>query len=59
MTVADSWIIYAILAVLVFLILLQIATQWNVKSAEAENLRASVLILGVIAAAMVVWYFIK
>ena len=59
MAVADSWAIYAILGVLVLLILWQVATQWKVESEEAKNLRASVLILGVIAAAMIAWYFMK
>ena len=59
MTLANSWIIYAILGVLVFLILMLVATQWKVKSEQAKDLRASSLImLGVIAAAMVAWYFI-
>jgi hypothetical protein len=60
MTVGDSWIIYATIGVLVFLILLRVATQWNVKSEQAKDLRASSLImLGVIAAAIIAWYFIK
>jgi hypothetical protein len=59
MTVADSWIIYAVFGVLVCLLLWRIATQWKIKSAEAENLRASLIIWGVIAAAIVAWYFIK
>jgi hypothetical protein len=54
MLVADSWIIYAILGVLVFLIVLRVATQWKVKSEQVKDVRASSLImLGVIAAAMV------
>src|SRR5215469_11469716 len=51
----DSWIIYAIFGVLVCLLLWRVATQWKVKSAEAENLRASLIILCVVALAMVVW----
>jgi hypothetical protein len=44
----DGWIIYAIFGVLVCLLLWRVATQWKVKSAEAENLRASLIILGVV-----------
>ena len=55
MTVADSWIIYAIFGVLVCLLLWRVATQWKVKSADAENLRTSLIILGVIALVMVAW----
>src|SRR5215471_3758387 len=51
----DGWIIYAAFGVLVCLLLWRVATQWKVKSAEAENLRASFIILGVVALAMVVW----
>jgi molybdate transport system substrate-binding protein len=49
----DGWIIYAIFGVLVCLLLWRVATQWKVKSAEAENLRASLIILGVIALVIV------
>jgi hypothetical protein len=56
--VADSWVIYA-LGVLVLLLLWRVATQWKVKSAEAENLRVSVIILGVIFAALITWYFLR
>jgi hypothetical protein len=53
MTVADSWIIYAILGVLVLLILWRVATQWKVKSEETKDLRATSLIVwGVIAVAL-------
>ena len=55
----DGWIIYAIFGVLVCLLLWRVATQWNVKSAEAENLRASLIILGVVALAFVVWQFVQ
>ena len=50
----DGWIIYAIFGVLVCLLLWRVATQWKVKSAEAENLRISVLILGFVAFVFVV-----
>src|SRR6516164_1057483 len=55
----DSWIIYAILGVLVCLLLWRLATQWKVKSAQAENLRASLIILGVVALAFVVSQFVQ
>jgi molybdate transport system substrate-binding protein len=55
MTVRDDWIIYAIIGVLVCLLLWRVATQWKVKSVEAENLRASLIILGVVALVLVVW----
>jgi hypothetical protein len=51
----DGWIIYAIFGVLVCLLLWRVATQWKVKSGEAGNLRASLIILGVVALAFVVW----
>src|SRR5215471_15752893 len=51
----DSWFIYAAFGVLVCLLLWRAATQWKVKSAEAENLRASLIILGVVALTTVVW----
>ena len=50
MTVADSWIIYAVFGVLVCLLLWRIATQRN-----AGNLRASLIILGIAALVMVGW----
>ena len=49
----DGWIIYAIFGVLVCLLLWRVATQW--KSAEAQNLRASLIVLGVVALAFVLW----
>jgi molybdate transport system substrate-binding protein len=55
----DGWIIYAIFGVLVCLLLWRVATQWKVKSAEAENLRASLIILGVVALAFVVWQYVQ
>jgi hypothetical protein len=51
----DGWIIYAAFGVLVCLLLWRAATQWNVNSAEARNLRTSLIILGVVALVMVVW----
>jgi molybdate transport system substrate-binding protein len=51
----ENWIIYAAIGVLVCLLLGRVATQWKVKSAEAENLRASLIILGVVALVLVVW----
>src|SRR5215472_11659657 len=59
MTVADSWIIYAVFGVLVCLLLWRVATQWKVNSAEAGNLRASLTILGVVALAFVVWQSVR
>jgi len=56
--VTDS-VTYATLAVLVCLLLWRVATQWKVKSAEAENLRASLIILGVVALAFVVWQYVQ
>jgi molybdate transport system substrate-binding protein len=50
----DGWVIYTILAVLVCLLLWRVATQWKVKSAEAQNLRISVVIFGVVALVLVV-----
>jgi len=55
--VRDGWIIYAIFGVLVCLLLWRVATQWKVRSAEAENLRASVIILGVVALTLAVWQY--
>ena len=55
----DGWIIYAAFGILVCLLLWRVATQWKVKSAEAENLRASLIILGVVALAFVVWQYVQ
>src|SRR5215469_13479559 len=57
--VRDSWIIYAIFGVLLCLLLWRVATQWKVKSAEAENLRASLIILGVVALTLAVWQGVR
>src|SRR5215472_4407097 len=57
--VRDSWIIYAVFGVLVCLLLWRVATQWKVRSAEAENLRASAIILDVVALALVVWQGVR
>src|SRR6516225_5173570 len=51
----DGWIIYAVFGVLTCLLLWRAATQRNVNSAEAGNRRASLIILGVVALAMVGW----
>jgi len=57
--VRDGWIIYAIFGVLVCLLVWRVATQWKVKSAEAENLRISVVIVGVVALVFVVWQYVE
>ena len=59
MAVRDGWIIYAIFGVLVCLLVWRVATQWKVKSAEAENLRISVVIVGVVALVFVVWQYVE
>ena len=55
----DGWIIYTIFGVLVCFLLWRVATQWKVKSAEAENLRVSVVIFGVVALVLVVWQGVR
>jgi tungstate transport system substrate-binding protein len=55
--VHDGWIIYAIFGVLVCLLLWRVATQW--KSAEAHNLRAPLIVLGVVGLAFVVWQCVR
>jgi hypothetical protein len=55
----DDWIVYGIVGALVGLLLWLAATQWKVRSAEAENLRASLIILGVVALVMVVWQCVR
>src|SRR5215813_12244340 len=47
----DGWIIYAAFGVLVCLLLWRVATQWN--------LRASLIILGIVALAMVAWQGVR
>jgi molybdate transport system substrate-binding protein len=59
MAVRDGWIIYAAIGVLVCLLLWRTATQWKVKSAEADNLRVSVVIFGVVALVFVVWQGVR
>ena len=59
MIVARDWIVYTLIGVLVLVILWQVVTQWKVETEEARNLRFLVLIFGVIAAALVVWFFMK
>ena len=54
----DSWVIYAIFGVLLLLLLWRVATQWRVKSAEVADRRASVMILGIVIAALVAWYLL-
>jgi hypothetical protein len=56
---ADRWVTYAISGVLLPLLLFRVATQWSVASQEAENLRAIVMILCVLAGATVVWLFMR
>jgi molybdate transport system substrate-binding protein len=55
---ADSWVIFA-LGALVLVLVWRVATQWKVKSAEAENLRVSVVIFGVVALVLVVWQGVR
>ena len=55
----DGWIIYAVFGVLVCLLLWKVATQWNANSAEAGNRRASLIILGVVALALVAWQGVR
>jgi len=52
-----TWVIYAIIGVLMVLLLWRVATQWKVKSQDAENLRITVLILVVRGGAMATWLF--
>ena len=55
----DGWIIYAVFGVLMCLLLWRVATQWKIKSEEAQNLRASLIVLGVVALAFVVWQSVR
>ena len=56
----ENWIIYAAIGVLVCLLLWRVATQWKVKSAEAENLRVvSVVTFGIAALVFVVWQYVR
>jgi ABC-type molybdate transport system substrate-binding protein len=55
----DGWIIYAAIGVLVCLLVWRVATQWKVRSAEAQNLRVSVISVGVVALALVVWQGVR
>jgi len=55
----ENWIIYAAIGVLVCLLLWRVATQWKVKSVEAENLRVSVVVFGVVALVFVVWQSVR
>jgi hypothetical protein len=56
---ASSWVIYAIIGVLIALLLWRVATQWKVKSQEAENLRLTVMIVGILAGATVAFLFVR
>ena len=55
----EDWIIYTAVGVLVCLLLWRVATQWKVKSVQAENLRISVVIVGVVALVLVVWQYVQ
>jgi ABC-type molybdate transport system substrate-binding protein len=55
----DGWIIYAAIGVLVCLLLWRVTTQWKVKSTEAQNLRVSVISVGVVALVLVVWQCVR
>jgi hypothetical protein len=55
----DGWIVYAAFGVLVCLLLWRVATQWKVKSAEAENVRIAVVISGVVALVPVAWQCVR
>jgi molybdate transport system substrate-binding protein len=59
MAMRDGWIIYAAIGVLVCLLLWRTATQWKVKTVEADNLRVSVVIFGVVALVFVVWQGVR
>jgi membrane protein implicated in regulation of membrane protease activity len=52
-----SWVIYAILGVLVLLIVWRVLREWTYTTDQAANLRTAVFIIGVIIAALVVWHF--
>ena len=52
----DSLVLYAIFGVLLLLLLWRVATQWKIKSAEATDQRAAVMIIGIVIAALVAWY---
>jgi len=55
----DTWVIYAIIGVVIPLLLWRVATQWKNKSQEAQNLRVAVIILVILAGAIVVWLFMR
>jgi hypothetical protein len=54
-----EWVIYAIIGILMLLLLWRIATQWKVKTLEAENFRFTVVIVAFFAAALVVSLFMR
>jgi len=56
---AHTWVIYAIIGVLLALLLWRVATQWKDESQEAANLRITVMILAVLAGAMAAWLFVR
>jgi hypothetical protein len=41
----NTWVIYAIIGVVIPLLLWRVATQWKNRSQQAENLRVAVIIL--------------
>jgi hypothetical protein len=54
--VTDSLVLYAIFGVLLLLLLWRVATQWKIKSAEATDQWAAVMIIAIVIAALVAWY---
>jgi hypothetical protein len=52
-----TWVIYAIIGVRMALLLWRMATQWKVRSQDAENLRITVMILVVLGGAVAAWLF--
>jgi len=52
-----TWVIYAIISVLMALLLWRVATQRKDRSQEAQNLRITVIILVVLGGVMAAWLF--
>jgi hypothetical protein len=52
-----SWVIYAMLGVLVLLIVWRVL-EWKHTTDQAANLRTAVFVMGVTIAALVVWHFV-
>ena len=55
-------VLYAIFGILLLLLLWRVATQWKIKSVEAQNLRASLIIFvifGAVALAFVGWQYVR